>query len=398
MKNRIVLNEIKKELNSKLIILLIWARQVWKTTILKAIEKHQTKNNKKTYFLNLEDRLILEKLNKHPNKLFEITGSSYKEKQIIFIDEIQYLDNPTNFLKYIYDEYKDNIKLIVTWSSSFYIDKKFKDSLVWRKKIFNIYTLDFFEFLEFKNEIKLQKICLESKNIPDLFRDEIYNLFLEYITYWWYPEIVLIKDKKEKVERLKDYCFDYIKKDIYEANIENQNKFLNLLKILSTQTWELVNINELANTLNLSFQTVEKYLYIMQKSFFISLIKPFHTNIRKELTKMPKIYFYDLGIRNCFLNDFSNIIDRLDKWAYLENIVFREFLFKYRNDFFIKFWRTQQKNEVDFILDEKEAYEIKFSKNQINENKYKIFKSKYPNLDIKFITFSNIFENIFLKK
>jgi len=147
MKIRKIFNKVYKNTSNNLILLLIWARQVWKTTLLKQLNE-KLGIDKKTYFLNLEDSEIKNLLNQHPNKLFEITWSSSEDKQIIFIDEIQYLNDPTNFLKYIYDEYKDTIKLIVSWSSSFYIDQKFKDSLIWRKKVFNIYTLDFQEFLD----------------------------------------------------------------------------------------------------------------------------------------------------------------------------------------------------------------------------------------------------------
>ncbi len=394
MKKRKILNKILKEVDNKYILLLLWARQVWKTTLLKEIQK--IKKDTINFFINIEDPRIKEALNRHPNNIFEITGSNKNEKQIIFLDEIQYLDDPTNFLKYIYDEYSENIKLIVSWSSSFYIDKKFKDSLVWRKKIFNIYTLDFFEFLDFKWESKLKDTILKSNKIPLLFKDDLNNLFLEYIKYWWYPEIVLIKNRDEKVNRLKEYALDYIKKDIFEAKIEDQDKFLNLLKILASQTWELVNSNELANTLSLTAPTINKYLYVMQKSFYIALIKPFYNNIRKELTKMPKVFFYDLWIRNALINNFENIDYRFDKWWYLENIVFREFLFKYNSIDNIKFWRTQNKNEVDFIINSSLAYEVKFSEKQIKTSKYKVFNQNYPEITLNYITYEDILERIIL--
>jgi len=388
VKIRKIFNKIYENIDNDQILLLIWARQVWKTTLMKQIQQ-KVKKDYKTYFLNLEDFEIKNYLNTHPNKLFEITWSKTNEKQIIFIDEIQYLDNPTNFLKYIYDEYKENIKLVVSGSSSFYIDQKFRDSLIWRKKIFNIYTLDFEEFLDFKNELKLKEIYKNNETIPLLYKSQFERLFLEYITYWWYPEIVQIKNHEDKIERLASFTQDYIKKDIYDSNIADSQKFLAILKTLASQTWELLNMNEIANTFYLSLPTIEKYIYIMQKSFHIAIIRPFYKNVKKELTKMPKIYFYDLGFRNSLLKNFDNINLRSDKWNFLENIYFREFLFKYNLEN-INFWRTQNKNEVDFIIEEKKAYEIKFNEKLIKPSKYELFRKNYPDFDLEFLTFNDL--------
>lgn len=394
MKNRKIFNKLLEELDNNLILLLIWARQVGKTTLLKQIRDIK-KNSIKTYFLNLEDPEIKSLLNQHPNKLFDITWSSKNEKQIVFIDEIQYLKDPTNFLKYIYDEYKETIKLIVSWSSSFYIDQKFKDSLIWRKKVFNIYTLDFEEFLDFKDEQEIREVLFVNKKIPIVYKSKIETLFLEYITYWWYPEIVTQKDNDKKIERLSDFTLDYIKKDIYDSNIADSDKFLAILKVLAHQSGELLNMNEIANTFNLSLPTVEKYIYIMQKSFHVALVRPFYTNIRKELSKMPKVYFYDVWFRNSLIKNFENISFRNDKWWYFENIVWREFVFKYWIEN-IKYWRTQSKNEVDFIVNENKAYEAKFSKNLIKESKYKLFRENYKDFDLEFLTFDEFLSSVLL--
>jgi len=133
----------------------------------------------------------------------------------------------------------------------------------------------------------------------------------------------------------------------------------------------------------------------MRKSYCIALSKPFRSNVRAELTKMPKIYFFDLGLRNSLLKNFENMHNRLDKGQFFENIVWREFFLKYGLDE-IKYRRTQQKNEVDLIIEEKKAYEVKFSKELIKESKYKLFKTNYPNLNLEFITFENILQHIIL--
>jgi predicted AAA+ superfamily ATPase len=103
---------------------------------------------------------------------------------------------------------------------------------------------------------------------------------------------------------------------------------------------------------------------------------------------MPKVYFIDLGLRNSLLNNFENIQERFDKWQFFENVVWREFLFKYWFDK-IKYWRNQHQNEIDLIIDEKKAYEVKFSKNLVKESKYKVFRANYPQLNLEFIIFED---------
>jgi len=389
-------SDILKNIKNDYILLILGARQTGKTTILKRIFK-DLEDQYICSFINLENIEYKRLLNEHPKNLNKIIQqNSTRKKHIVFIDEIQYLKDPSNFLKFHYDENKESIKLIVAGSSAFYINKKFKDSLTGRKKIFYLRTLNFIEFLRFKNENKILNIVLSDKSIPFLFKDKLEQLFMEYIIFGAYPRVVLENDYKEKKDILENMSFDYIKKDIFDANIQNEEKYFDLFKILAHQCGQLVNLNELANCLNLSQPTIEKYLYVMQKSFHIALIKPFYKNIRKELTKMKKVYFYDLGLRNQLVSNFDNIEIREDKGMLLENIFFREVLFKEKLDN-IKYWRTINKNEVDFIINEKEAFEIKFSEKNIKKTKYKIFQKNFPNIVLKFITFEKISNFMFRK-
>ncbi len=383
--------KFSETIGSNLILILVGARQTGKTTFLKKTYNEIQGYDSKS-FINLENPELLALLNEHPDNLFKITNITSEKKQVIFIDEIQYLSNPTNFLKYLYDEYKDKLKLIVSGSSSFYMDHKFKDSLMGRKKIFYLYGLSFNEFLLFKNEQEIIINIKQNKKIGIIHKKKLEQLFSEYITYGSYPSIVLEPNYDKKRELLSEIALDYIKKDIYEANIQDQEKYFKILKILAQQIGCLVNNNELANTMRLSATTVEKYLYVMQKCYQVALVKPFYKNIRKELTKMPKIYFFDLGLRNFLYNDFKNIELRTDKGSFFENVVFREMLLKHGIDN-IRYWRTQDKHEVDFIINEQLAYEVKF-KNTMSENKYHLFKSTYPEIKFSFLTFENIMEFI----
>jgi len=363
------------------ILVFIGPRQAGKTTVLKQIKNDLEKQGETCFFLDLEDPEYLGLLNQSPKNLFKIFSINSARKNFVFVDEVQYLNNPSNFLKYLFDEHKEKLKLIISGSSAFYLDRKFKDSLAGRKKIFNVYTLSFREFLKFKKEDDLAKkdfgkISLEEKSKVSLY-------YHEFMVFGGYPRATLasLEDKKDI---LKEIAYSYIKKDIYEANIRQDEMFYKLFKILADQAGNLVNASELANTLNLSKTAIDNYLYVMQKSFHLALIRPFFQNIRKEITRMPKVYFYDSGLRNFFVNDFSQFETRNDKGQLLENAVFRQLLEKYDTDE-IKFWRTIDQKEIDFIAGDS-ALEVKTDSGKFREKKYKLFLENYPDKKLSFVS------------
>ena len=159
--------------------------------------------------------------------------------------------------------------------------------------------------------------------------------------------------------------------------------------LLASQIGNLVNTNELANTLKITHPATENYLYVLRKCFHIEMVKPFFSNVRKELVKMPKVYFNDLGLRNVLVNYFAPIEQRADKGALLENYVFRS-LSDQRSRDTIKFWRTADGNEVDFVLEQSnkrgKAIEVKFNEAETNAKKYKKFMELYPNYPVEFFS------------
>jgi len=378
----------KKYLDSDQILLFIGARQAGKTTILRQLQEIVKKETSNVSFINLEDLDILRLLNESPKNIFKIVPIDLKKEHILITDEIQYLKNPSNFLKYLYDEYREKIKIIASGSSAFYIDRNFKDSLVGRKKIFNVFTLSFREFLRFKKEEMLTE-----KKFTDLtlLEKEKINLYLlEFIIYGGYPRVVLaeLEDKKDV---LYDIIHSYIKKDVFEAGVRSDETFYRLLKLLAQQVGSLVNASELANMLGVSKTAVDNYLYVMQKSFHLQLIRPFYKNIRKEITKMPKIYFYDLGLRNALMNNFENFEFRTDKGSLLENLFFRTLLERYQVEE-IKFWRSVSAAEVDFVVDDL-AFEIKTSKKTTRQSKYGSFNKKFPKIKLNIIDKEDVVAN-----
>jgi len=391
MMRRKIFNDILEHCSKKQISIIVGARQVGKTTVLHQIKEHiEGQGENPSYFTSLEDPSILKTLDEHPNNLFLVIPPLTESKRVfVFIDEIQYLSNPSNFLKYHYDKYQDRIKFIVTGSSSFYIDEKFKDSLAGRKRIFQMPTLSFAEMLAFREKADLLEFLNTGNNLPAVFSDDMQNLFHEYLLFGGYPDVVLENDISEKKKIISEIAESYVKKDAVEARLKHPEAYLLLMKILSSQIGNLLNVSHIGSGFEIKRISVEEYVRIMRKSFHVTLVRPFHRNLVKELRKMPKVFFNDLGLRNHFAGNFEPIGLRPDKGELFENYVFRALLDKYGEDS-IRFWRTQKGQEVDFIVEENKAYEVKFSESQFNPNKYGYFNEKYPKIPLSLIHYKNV--------
>ena len=379
MKKRQTFQSLHRERTQKYISLLLGARQVGKTTILKQLQKQFNTNNETCLFVNLENPDYKKACNQHPDQLFQITGSQPYQKQIVCIDEIQLLDDPSNFLKYLYDEYHETLKLYVTGSSAFYISQKFNDSLIGRKKITRIHPLNFHEYLDFQNENLLLSSIQQTTTIPLMYKQTIQRHINNYTIYGWYPEIALIQDLEEKKDRLKEYARDFAQKDAREAKLSFHDKLYEIMQILAAQIGQLVNNNQLANDINLQVPSISKYIHVLEKSFHITLIKPFHKNLKKELTKMRKVYFHDIGIRNSILDDFRPLHLRPDKGNYIENIYFSLLAQNHHQDD-IRFRRTKDKHEIDFIIEKKQAHEVKYRHQTIKKTTQNLFQKNYPDI------------------
>lgn len=362
-------------------IVILGARQVGKTSLLALLErdlKNLWGDTKNIMTFSMEDTDYLTALNRDPKYFREylvLSGANPEIDSVVMIDEIQYLDEPSHFLKYISD-LEPSIKLIVTGSTSIQI-KKFKDGLTGRKKSFHLFPLDFREFLTFKEKEHLTPI-LEEFNFKDIiaaqteidhqrilpFKNEMETLFEEYILYGGYPKVVLAESRDEKLKELQELFETYELKDVNILfNVGNVAAFRNLFKLMASNIGNLINVNEIAGTLGIGRDTVRRYLAILENSFIVHSLPPFHSNIRKELTKMPKLFFLDTGMRNSAVKNFTELRFRQDSGNLFENAIFGEL---YKNLGVIDllfFWRTLSKNEVDFIHigDQKIAIEVKLS-------------------------------------
>jgi predicted AAA+ superfamily ATPase len=386
---RQLLKDIKKDLPEKHISLIIGARQTGKTTLLKQTAEILKKDKRSIFYFTLEDKEILNLLDENPKNLLQLIAKpDGKERRYVLIDEIQYLKDPSNFLKYHYDTYLESIKFVVTGSSSFYIDRKFKDSLAGRKRIYELPTMSLKEALIFKGEKELAEV-LNTHDMPLLYSDRIKEHFYEYLIWGGYPEVVLSDTEKAKKAVLNEIADSYAKKDAAESNLGFQDKYINLMKLMASRIGDLLNVNSLTSDLNIDNKTISQYIWVMRKSFHIHLNRPYYRNLSSELRKMPKLYFADLGLRNALINNFSPIGLRQDKGELLENYVYLLLKDKYGPEN-TKFWRTNTQNEVDFVVQSDKgklyAYEVKYDKSAFSEAKYRAFTNAYPDIPLKCIS------------
>lgn len=401
MINRQLYNPICEAMVSDLILVIVGARQTGKTTILRQLYKDCLLQEKTAHFINLERLDYLALLNQSPENIFSILPPPPEgERATVFIDEIQYLDNPSNFLKLLFDEYRGQLKLVVTGSSAFYIDEKFTDSLAGRKRLFHLPTLSFNEFLQFKDRCDLASL-LPTDLSPDNFdrmsrlpliqRNDLVRFFNEFSRFGGYPAVVLAADESEKLLVLEDLVNSSVKKDILESRIRHPEPYFMMIKMLAAQVGSLLNRNELSKSIGVSVQAIDNYLYVLQKSFHAVVIKPFHTNVRKELTKMPKLYFADMGMRNYLVGDFRDFRLRSDRGAFLENLCFRQIHSHVASDD-ISFWRTQDKTELDFVVNGQYGFEVKSNPETFSSSTYNGFRERHPSVPVDVITFDSFSE------
>jgi hypothetical protein len=342
MISRILAKNIEDKFFKGKAILLFGARQVGKTTLLEQLL------NKQTYpFVHIsgDEPDIREEFK-------NITSTQIKnyigQHQILFIDEAQRIQNIGLTLKLITDNIK-NIQVIAAGSSTFEMANQMNEPLTGRKFEFTLYP---FSFKELVNQFGL----LEEKRQLE-----------QRLVYGTYPEIITTKD--DKAELLTLISDSYLYKDILMLDSIKKPKLLHkILKALALQIGSEVSFNEIAQLVGADKGTIEKYIHLLEQTFVIFTLPSYSKNVRNELKKSKKIYFYDCGIRNAIIGNFSSINTRTDIGALWENYLISERvkLKKYqqkKTEFY--FWRTTQQQEIDLIEvegDQINAIEFKWNK------------------------------------
>ena len=388
---RKILPHISNFMNYKEAIVIYGARQVGKTTIMKMlINELKTINNipeEAVFYFDLEDLEMLEICNQGVDHLIRYidartsynlnsSPASSQGKIYLFIDEIQYLNNASNFIKLMVDNHSDRFKLIVSGSSVLDLKSKIKQSLVGRIVTFEVLGLDFEEFLWFKKKkYHMDKIVVVDKKT----QKELKQLFEEFIIFGAYPRVALISEIKDRKYYLKELIQTYIKKDIRDiGKIRDIMKFNNFLRVLADQAGNLLNIDELASSIGIARETVYDYLILLEGTYITRRLTPFFKNLRSELTKMPKIYFEDTGILNYL--KYNDIVEKVSGDLF-ENCIYAE-LRKTVGLETLRYWRTQSKQEIDFVIQHQKqvfALEVKNIYSGQKTTSLEYFSQKYPN-------------------
>jgi predicted AAA+ superfamily ATPase len=322
--------EIQSSIESKLfkgkVIVIYGARQVGKTTLVKQISQ---KFEDEALYLNCDEPDIRELLTDATStRLKNLIG----QKKLILIDEGQRVKNIGITLKLFVDQIKD-IQVIATGSSAFELSNVINEPLTGRKYEYYLYPISV-------RELSGSYGWLETSRLLD-----------ERIVYGMYPEIIMKSDEKKNL--LKEITRSYLFKDILSfEKIRKPEVLEKLLVVLAAQIGSEVSYNELSNTVGMDKDSVAKYIDILEKAFIIFRLPPYARNIRTEISRMRKIYFYDTGIRNTLMSNFNNLESRNDKGALWENFMISEKLKMNKAlnaDAKTYFWRTSQQQEIDYI-------------------------------------------------
>lgn len=373
--SRSILKEFEGKVIPNKVLILLGARRVGKTQLIK---KYLERAKYNYLQLNGEDINDI-------NLLQERSVSNYKRLltniDLLVIDEAQNIPEIGLILKLIVDNI-EGIRIIATGSSMFDLSNNLGEPLVGRKNTLYLFPLSQMEFSEFEN-FKQTTELLEQRLI-----------------FGGYPELEQYEDWEEKKDYLYEIINSYLLKDILVfEGIKNSDKIYDLLRLIAFQTGKEVSLQELGTQLQLSKNTVEKYLDLLSKVFILFKVEGFSKNLRKEITKTSRWYFYDNGIRNAIINNFNRLDSRTDTGELWENYlaserVKRQQYKKIRTKNY--FWRTYDQQELDWLEEKGEelaAFEFKWNE----KRKAKIptaFSKAYPEASFEIITKINYLDFI----
>jgi len=355
------------------VLVIYGARRVGKTSVVEKL----LKNRNRKIFIGTGDDIDLRNILSSENK-GRIT-TSFSGYEVVFIDEAQRIPGIGWGLKLLVDS-NPEISVIATGSSSFELLNKVGDPLTGRQTLYTLYPVSMMELSEFRGRIHI------IQNLSD------------YLIYGSYPETLNAINYEKKKDYLLTLRNSYLFKDILEIeNLRNSDKMFDLLKLIAFQIGNEVSLNELSRALGIAKQTVERYLGLLAKSFIIYKVGGYSSNLRKEVTKTSRYYFWDNGVRNAVINNFNDPSTRMDMGMLWENFCYTERLKKqayrkiYSNNYF---WRTYDQQEVDLIEDRGgNLFGFEFKWNPKKKSKApKAFIESYSNAQFECITPENFLE------
>lgn len=345
--------EIAGHLDAPEITVIIGPRQVGKTTLVFQLKEELLKRKnvqpEHVYYFNLDivsDRTIFATQTEFIN--FLKNRISPDTTLYVFIDEVQRIENSGLFFKGVYDLGLP-VKLVLTGSSSLEIRAKIVEPLTGRKKLFQLFPLDFAEYVSFHDAGLLRFLSQDDAYAKEKLLEYLYT----FISFGGYPKVALDRDREKKIGYLEEIFTSYVEKDVVGfLRIKDAFVFSRLVKILAEEIGNLFNVQAISRELGIKNKTVSRYVDILEQTYIAQRAVPFFGSTRSEVRKMPKIYFLDTGMRNFAIygRDFpvAGFSERKDKGFLLENFIFSELVKTGSSD--VHFWRTKDDAEVDFIV------------------------------------------------
>jgi uncharacterized protein len=359
MHPRAIYPELEAHLSQPQVTVITGMRRVGKTTALKHLLQQVPHENK--LYLDLE-RIEFRHLF-HQSSYLEIVrglgtlGLDITKPAVLALDEIQLVKHLPSIIKSLYDTYK--LKCIVSGSSSYYLKNHFTESLAGRKQVFEMWPLDFREFLQFKQAWQPQLDLLRMQPIEQIHYIQFSSLYEEYLRYGGFPEVVLTEQVKYKDAYLRDIVNAYIELDIkLLSDFDASDSLYKLMLLLAGRVGSKLDFSKISSILGVPRQKTKDYISLLEYTYFVKQVRPFARGIDKELTRQPKIYLTDTGIANVlqkglgsghlFENAIALQLSRLGELHYFEK---------------------SNSLEIDFILDGNQAIEVKETPTPQDEQK-----------------------------
>lgn len=336
--------DIKKYLKPNKVLVIFGPRQVGKTTLI----KKYLKDSKLPAIYKTGDDLVF--ANDFAQCSLDLIKKLVPPNSLFVIDEAQKIPNVGRALKLLVDNIP-NVRVLVTGSSAFDLANRTSDALTGRKTVCTLFPISIEE------AINQRSVYEVDKNLADL------------MIYGMYPEVMCLTTHAEKVDKISEISYSYLLKDILDFDMVKRSKILlDLLKLIAFQIGSEVSTTELAKNLGIDKKTVMRYLDLLEKSFVLFSLRGFSRNLRKEISKMEKYYFYDLGVRNALISNFNQLDTRDDIGQLWENFIIIE---RFKNNAYAHkpvnyyFWRTYNQKEID-LIEERDGklygYEFKWKK------------------------------------
>ncbi|MCB0554776.1 MAG: ATP-binding protein [Phaeodactylibacter sp.] len=348
MFNRLIFESLLNHLASPEVTVITGMRRTGKTTALKYLLEQVEHGNK--LYLDLERleyrSIFLRKSFAEMQADLEFLGFDFSRSGVIAIDEVQLVPEAVSFIKYYHDHFQ--AKFLISGSSSFYLKNRITESLSGRKRIFEIYPLDFSEFLRFKGADEAGLLSQRFQPFRPLVFTTYQKFYEEFLRYGGFPQVVLADSPEAKEQMLKDILNSYLELDVkILSDYSVIDDLFRLVTLLSSRIGNKLDYQKIGALLGLSRHKAKDYIQLFQATYFLHLIPPFSLNPDRSIAVQPKMYIADNGLANQYA--------RVGSGAIFENAMANQLLRLGK----LNYYQKKSGQEIDFILNEKTAIEVK---------------------------------------